>query len=79
MTGNKTNRLNTSFHKMIVVNKRLLDSNAAADYLSISRAKLYQWVDAGKVHSLKIDNKRLFDVLDLDEFVDNLKKEQGTN
>jgi len=59
---------------MLIVNKRLLDSKEAAKYLSISRSKLYQWADAGRIPSLRIDKRRLFDVLDLDLFVDNLKK-----
>jgi len=63
----------------IVVDRRLLDSKSAANYLSISRSKLYQWVDAGKIPSIKIDSKRLFDVIDLDEFVDGLKKIKNKN
>jgi excisionase family DNA binding protein len=59
----------------VIINKRLLDAKAAAEYLSISRSKLYQWTDAGKVVSLKIDGRRLFDVLDLDEFIERLKTE----
>ncbi len=61
---------------MIVVNKRLLSAKEAADYLSISRSKLYQWTDAGKILSIRIDARRLFDVLDLDEFIDRLKETQ---
>jgi len=60
----------------IYLNKRLLDAKSAAEYLSISRAKLYQWVDAGKIPSLRIDSRRLFDVLELNEFVERLKKSQ---
>ena len=50
---------------------RLLDVKT---YLSISRAKLYQWIDTGKIKSYKIDSRRLLDIRDLDEFVENLKK-----
>jgi len=57
-------------------NKRLLDAKDAASYLSISRAKLYQWVDAGKIPSVRIDKRRLFDILELDEFVEKLKYSQ---
>ena len=53
---------------------RLLDVKTAARYLSISRAKLYQWIDTGKIKSYKIDSRRLLDIRDLDEFVENLKK-----
>jgi excisionase family DNA binding protein len=60
----------------VIVNKRLLDVKSAADYLSISRALLYQWATKGKIPSIKINSRRLFDVNDLDEFVDKLKEEQ---
>ncbi len=58
----------------VVVNKRLLDAKEAADYLSISRAKLYDWMKKGKVRSLLIDTSRRFDVVDLDSVVDRLKE-----
>ena len=61
---------------MEIAKKRLLDVKAAADYLSISRAKLYQWVDAGKIPSVRIDSRRLFDILELNEFVERLKQDQ---
>ena len=61
---------------MEIAKKRLLDVKAAADYLSISRAKLYQWVDAGKIPSVRIDSRRLFDILELNEFVEQLKQDQ---
>ena len=60
----------------IVVSKRLFDAREAADYLSISRAKLYQWCDANRIPSVRIDSRRLFDVLELDAFVDQLKSSQ---
>ena len=58
------------------MSKRLLDVKTAAEYLSISRAKLYQWVDAGKIPSVRIDSRRLFDIMELNEFVERLKKDQ---
>ncbi|MCI0565234.1 MAG: helix-turn-helix domain-containing protein [Nitrososphaera sp.] len=58
-----------------VVNKRLLGVKAAADYLSISRSKLYEWALARRIQSVKIDGRRLFDVKDLDAFVDALKSD----
>ena len=57
----------------VVVNKRLLNAKSAADYLSISRALLYQWNSKGKIPSVRINSRRLFDVIDLDKFVDSLK------
>jgi len=57
----------------VVLQKRLLSVNEAAEYLSISRSKLYQWLKRGKIPSIMLDSCRLFDVLDLDSFVDQLK------
>ena len=61
----------------VILQKRLLDAKAAANYLSISRSKLYQWVDRERIRSVRIDTRRLFDVNDLDEFIESLKAEQG--
>jgi len=60
----------------VIMNKRLLDAKEAANYIGISRAKLYQWAKKEKIPSVNIDTRRLFDVLELDEFVDSLKKER---
>ena len=57
----------------VVINKRLLAAKEAANYLSISRTLLYQWTDKGKIKSVRINSRRLFDVNDLDNFVDELK------
>ena len=47
---------------VVISQKRLLDVKEAANYLSIP--------------SVRIDNKRLFDVLELDGFVYRLKRER---
>ncbi len=60
----------------VIINRRLLDAKSAADYLSISRALLYQWTDKGKIPSVRINTRKLFDVNELDEFVESLKKER---
>ena len=59
----------------VVLTKRLLDSKEAAEYLSISRSKLYQWAEKGKIRSVRIDSRRLWDVIELDNFVEKLKAE----
>ena len=61
----------------VVITKRLLDAKEAARYLSISRTKLYQWAEKRRIPSVRIDARRLFDVYDLDDFVEKLKVEQG--
>ena len=57
-----------------LVQKRLLDVKTAANYLSISRSLLYQWIDKGRIPALKINTRTLIDVYDLDNFIENLKK-----
>ncbi len=57
----------------VVVARRLLNAKEAAAYLSISRSKLYQWTERGRIRSVRIDARRLFDVYDLDAFVESLK------
>ena len=60
----------------VIMTKRLLNVKEAAAYVSISRSKLYQWADKGRIPSVRIDTRRLFDVQDLDQFVERLKTEQ---
>lgn len=64
------------YNMSIIMNKRLLDAKEAASYLGISRAKLYQWGEKNKIPSVRIDGRRLFDVLEMDEFVEKLKKDR---
>ena len=59
------------------MNKRLLNVKEASQYLSISRALLYQLSSAGKVKSVRIKTRRLFDVRDLNQYVDQQKKYGG--
>lgn len=61
----------------VIVNKRLFNIKAAAEYLSISRSLLYQWLANGKIPSITINTRRLIDVNDLDHFVEKLKMKQG--
>ena len=57
----------------VIINKRLLDAKEASNYLSISRTKLYELLKKEKIKSITIDTRRLFDVEDLDTFVNQLK------
>jgi excisionase family DNA binding protein len=61
----------------VVIHKRLLDVKSAANYLSIGKTLLYQWITAGKIPCIKINSRRLVDVNDLDKFIDELKLSQG--
>jgi excisionase family DNA binding protein len=58
----------------VVIGRRLLDIKSAAEYLSISRSLLYQWIDKGRIPALKINTRTLIDVYDLDSLIEILKK-----
>ena len=60
----------------LLKNKRLLDVKEAAEYLSISRTTIYYLVQEGRIKSVQIRTRRLFDVDDLDLYVQQLKAEQ---
>jgi excisionase family DNA binding protein len=60
----------------VIIHRRLLDAKSAAEYLSISRSLFYQLAAKGKILSIKINSRRLFDVNDLDKFVERMKKNQ---
>ena len=60
----------------IVVHKRLLSVEEAAEYLSIGKTKLHSWIKRKKIPVIKLDSSTRFDVLELDAFVDGLKADR---
>jgi len=61
----------------VLLQKRLLDLKSAADYLSIGKTLLCSWINTGRIPCLKINTRRVIDVNDLDQFIEDLKIEQG--
>ncbi len=57
-----------------ITKKRLMDVKEAVFYLSISRATLYRLVENNDVKSILIGKRRLFDVHDLDDFIEALTR-----
>jgi excisionase family DNA binding protein len=53
--------------------KGLLYPEDAADWLSISRARLYQLLTAGEIESVKIGRSRRIPVQALERFVERLQ------
>ena len=60
----------------VIITKRLLDSKEAAEYLSIGRTKLHSWIKRKRIPVIKLDSSTRFDVLELDDFVEELKAER---
>ncbi len=49
--------------------KRLMSVKEAGAYLGITTWTLYSWVSQGKIPSVKLGSRRLFDVQALDRFI----------
>jgi len=54
--------------------ERLLSAEETARYLGIKKATLYVWARTGKIPSVKIGTRLLFDVRDLDELIERKKR-----
>ena len=55
-----------------VPNQRLFNTSAAADYLGISVDTLRAYANVGKIRARRLRGRRVFDLVDLNEFIDNL-------
>jgi excisionase family DNA binding protein len=56
------------------VNRRLLSAEEAGEYLGIRKGTLYVWARKGTIPSVKIGRRLLFDVRDLDEMIERVKR-----
>lgn len=50
--------------------ERLLTAREAADFLRVHLVTLYSWVSEGKVPSIKLGRKRLFDPAELERWLE---------
>ena len=54
--------------------KRYLNIKEASGYTSIPVKTLYEWAGVGKIPSIKIGRRVLFDLHDIDKALDKLKR-----
>jgi len=54
--------------------KRYLNIKEASEYTSIPVKTLYEWAGVGKIPSIKIGRRVLFDLHDIDNAMDKLKR-----
>ncbi len=59
--------------------KMLLTTKEACEYLNISRATLYKLIREGKLKPLKIGRSTRFDRRDLDRFIESLKQAEDSS
>jgi excisionase family DNA binding protein len=54
--------------------KRYLNVKETSEYTSIPVGTLYEWAGVGKIPSIKIGRRVLFDLHDIDKALDKLKR-----
>ena len=54
--------------------KRLLDYEGVAHYLSVGRSKIFELVETGAFPKVKIGGRVLFDVADVDAYIERIKR-----
>lgn len=54
--------------------KRLLDYPALEQYLSLGRSSCYELVAAGEIPKIKIGARTLFDINDVNAYIDRVKR-----
>ncbi len=54
--------------------ERLMSAEETAHYLGVKRGTLYVWARSGRIPSVKIGTRLLFDVRDLEELIERQKR-----
>lgn len=60
------------------MNKRYANIKEAAVYTSLPIKTLYEWASTGRIPSIKLNRRVLFDLEDIDSFMSSLKRDTGT-
>ncbi len=58
----------------MVVAERYVDRIAVARYTSLGESTIYQWASQGRIPSIKIGSRVLFDLEDIDRLMASLKR-----
>jgi len=59
--------------KCRVVSERYVDIKTVSKYTSLPVSTLYEWSATGRVPSIKIGRRRLYDLVDIDRLMARLK------
>ncbi len=57
-----------------VIPERYVDVKAASRYTSLAVSTIYEWASQGKIPSIKIGSRVLFDLEDIDRLMASLKR-----
>ncbi len=64
----------TSNVKSGVVTKRYASAKEVSAYTSLAESTIYEWANQGKLPSIKLQRRVLFDLHDIDELMASLKR-----
>ena len=59
---------------MNMTNKRYASIKEVSAYTTLAESTLYEWAGQGKIPSIKIGRRVLFDLHDIDKVMDRLKR-----
>lgn len=57
--------------------KRYANIKEVSEYTSLPTKTLYEWASLGRIPSIKLGRRVLFDLNDIDNFMSSLKRETG--
>ncbi len=57
--------------------KRYANIREVSEYTSLPIKTLYEWASLGRIPSIKLGRRVLFDLNDIDNFMSSLKRETG--
>jgi excisionase family DNA binding protein len=57
--------------------KRYANIKEVSEYTSLPTKTLYEWAGTGRIPSIKLGRRVLFDLNDIDSFMSSLKRETG--
>ncbi len=60
-----------------VIPERYVDVKAASRYTSLAVSTIYEWASQGKIPSIKIGSRVLFDLEDIDRLMASLKRKNN--
>lgn len=60
-----------------VMKKRYANIKEVSEYTSLPVKTLYEWASLGRIPSIKLKRRVLFDLSDIDSFLSSLKRDTG--
>ncbi len=61
----------------VTIVERYVSIKVASKYTSLAESTLYEWAGTGRIPSIKIGRRVLFDLHDIDRIMNSLKRSNG--